>query len=207
MTDFTPEEQKIAKLLLAHAKSAEELRKETSLTLPQVNEALKKLIQLRLVERNEDEKYKLISIIEKSVHGRGSGEIVDNFRVKLTVEALSKDSDALERQMDLLESKLRSERIHIHSLERADVAKQEDNFTSFMEVECSMTSFSDVINMIVNYGPSSVELIKPKEVRLSLSESQDVLNEVTSAVHYYISLILSLKYAELMQKKTKSQEE
>lgn len=205
MVDFSLEEQKIAKLLLAHAKSAEELREESSLTLPQVNDVLKRLIKLRLVERNEDEKYKLVNIIEQTVRGKG-GEIAENYRVKMTVEALSQDKNALEKQMSLLESKLRSERVRIHKLERADTAKNDENYTSFMDIECSVASFSDVVNLIVNYGPSSVELLKPKDVRLSLGEAQDVLNEMTSAVHYYISLILSLKYAELMQKRTKSQE-
>ncbi|MEM0372446.1 MAG: hypothetical protein QXO69_01195 [archaeon] len=207
MVDFSQEEQKIAKLLLAHPKTAEELRKESSLTLPQVNEALKKLIKLRLVERTEDEKYKLVSIVEQGVRGKSAGEVIDNYRVKLTIEALSQSKEALEKQMELLESKLRSERVRVHSLERASAEQQGENFTSFISLDCSATSFSDVINLIINYGPSSIELVKPKEVRLSLSEAQEALNEVASAVHYYISLILSLKYAELMQKKTKSQDE
>ena len=49
--------------------------------------------------------------------------------------------------------------------------------------------------MIIQYGPSSVEVLKPDKADFTAQEMQEILNEVTSSVHYYIGLIVQQRQA------------
>ena len=198
MVEYSKEEQLIARTLLEKPKTVEQLREELGMPISRVNEALAKLIKLRVVERTDD-CYKLISAVEKQLKGF-QGEINEVFRVRMNIEALSESQEALEKQMEVLENRLKAEKIKIVDFFKAIPNKQENNFSSYIDVEFYASSLQDVLGVIINFGPSSVEVIEPKETKLSMKETQDVMNEVMSAVHYYISLILSLKYKELSEK-------
>jgi hypothetical protein len=103
--------------------------------------------------------------------------------------------------MEVLENKLKAEKFTLLKFEKSDIAKEKDNCTMFFNVDLSVPEFSDIVYLIVQYGPSSVELIEPEKVELDLSQTQTVLNEIASAVHYYVSLILHLKHKELNEQK------
>ena len=113
MVEFTKDEQAIARSLLAGPKTVEDLRKELNLSAAQVSDALRKLIVMKLAERNEDEQYKLIGLIEKQFRGNVVGEVKEVFRVHLIIEAVSESKEAVEKQMGLLENSIRIERIKI----------------------------------------------------------------------------------------------
>ena len=202
MVEYSKEEQLIARTLLEKPKTVEQLREELGLSISRVNEALSKLIKLRVVERNE-EHYKLISSVEKQLKGF-QGEVKENFRVRMTIEAFSESKEALEKQLEILENRMKAEKIKIIDFFKAMPDKQESNYSSYIDVEFYATSIHDVLGVIINFGPSCVELIEPKEMTLNMKETQDLMNEVMSAVHYYISLILSLKYKELAEKGKKT---
>jgi len=205
MVEYTEDQQKVAKHLLDGPKTIEELRKELDLSANTLNSALKELLKLKVVER-EDSKYKLIDYITKKVKGGEKMEEKDidfrgKYRVKMIIEALSQDKEALQRQCDILENKIsKEEKISVIDFEKGEILKQEENYTAFFDIEIETKTFKDVIHMIINYGPSSVELIEPEKLELNLNQSQELLNEISSAVHYYVAFILGLQQ-ELMKVK------
>jgi hypothetical protein len=75
-------------------------------------------------------------------------------------------------------------------------------FTTYIDMQFGAASFSDLIRMIIQYGPSSVELLSPKEASIGLQDMQETLNETVSAVHYYVGLVVQLK--EAMDKASKT---
>lgn len=206
MVEYTEKEQRIAKFLLEGSKTVLEIREKTGLTLPEVNEALKKLITLRVAEKTDEDKYKLISYVEEQIKGF-KGEVKQNYRAMMIIEALSMGKEALEKQLGLLEEKLKREKIKIIKMKTAEAQQQGENYTSYIELECYTTDFSDLMTIIINYGPSSVELLEPKEVKLNLTQAQNTLNEVISAVHYYVALILSLKQLQMKSQQKKAEEQ
>lgn len=199
MVTFSPEQQKIARSLLKKEKTVEELREELNIPANKLNEELKVLIKLRLVEKTENNKYKLIDYVLKGVN-MPKKEVEGQYKVNMIIEGLSTNEKALEKEMEVLEKKLKNEKYAILKFEKSDIAKEKDNYTQFFNVDVSVPEFSDIVYLIIQYGPSSVELLEPTEVRLDLTQVQEVLNEIASAVHYYVSFILQLKHKELSSK-------
>jgi len=196
MVSFSPEQQKIARSLLKKEKTIEELREELGVPANKLNEELKTLIQLKLVEKTDNNKYKLIDYVLKGVV-MPKKEVEGKYKVNMIIEGLSSDEGALGKEIEILEKKLKNEKYKILKFEKSDIAKEKDNYTQFFNVDISVPEFSDIVYLIIQYGPSSVELLEPTEVKLNLSEAQEVLNEIASAVHYYVSFILQLKHKEL----------
>ncbi len=199
MVSFSPEQQKIARSLLKKEKTIEELRKELGVPANKLNEELKTLIQLKLVEKTDNNRYKLIDYVLKGVT-MPRKEVEGRYKVNMIIEGLSSDEGALGKEIEILEKKLKNEKYKILKFEKSDIGKEKDNYTQFFNVDVSVPEFSDIVYLIVQYGPSSVELLEPTEVKLNLSEAQEVLNEIASAVHYYVSFILQLKHNELSKK-------
>jgi DNA-binding MarR family transcriptional regulator len=196
MVTFSSEQQKIARSLLKKEKTVEELRKELGIPANKLNEELKSLIQMKLVEKRDNDRYCLLNYIVRGI-SMPRKELKGHYKVNMIIEGLSSDEKALEKEMEVLEKRLKMEKYHLLKFEKSDISKEENNYTCFFNVNVSVPEFSDLIYLIVQYGPSSVELLEPTQVTLDLSEAQEVLNEVASAVHYYVSFILQLKQNEL----------
>ena len=204
MVDYSEEQQKIARLLLEGPKTLEELRESTGADASKLNEELKGMLNLKVIVRDNEDKYKLTSFVEKQVKGF-SEEIQENFKFRLTIEGLSMSEEALMKQLQLMENKLKADKLKIISFEKSDPYKHEKNFTAFIEIEAWVTEFVDILRLIVNYGPSAVELIYPKEMKFDIGKAQDILNEMSSAVHYYVGMVLQLKHKEFLEKQKNAQ--
>lgn len=194
MVEYSDDQKQLAKVLLKGPMSVEDLREESKIPMNRINEALKELIKLKLVDR-DGSKYKLIDYVTKGVEvkPRKPREVEENYRVRLIIEALSKDKGALQAQLDILEGKLKEEPVSLLKLDKAETELQGENYTSYLDVEAGVRDFKDLLYLIINYGPSSVELLEPQKIELSMGETQEALNEVSSAVHYYVSFILGLQ--------------
>ncbi len=199
MVEYSEEQKRIAKLLLEKPMTLEELREKSGLSASAVNDALAGLVKLRVVERVEN-KYKLIDLIEKKL----KPQVEDNVRAVLIIEGISPEKEALEKQMALLEDKIKLEPMKIIRFEKGEVEKQDEDYSSFFEIEAWFSSLEDLFKVIINYGPSSVHLLEPKSFSLKANEAQSLVNTVVSAVHYYTSLIIMQKFKEYLQKKKKS---
>lgn len=198
MVKYTEDQQKMAKALLKGPRTSEELRDEVKLPADQVLEALKEMMKLRVVEKTGfPTKYKLIdSIMQRVKDGKEGGFTDKKFEIAMIIEGLSSNRDALEQQMGQLKEKIGQEKgIEIIQLEVQEIMQHESNYTTYIDLHFGADSFATVITMIIQYGPSSVEVIEPRNASLGVGEMQASLNEVVSAVHYYIGLVVQLKQA------------
>jgi|GEM_PF-1204837 len=212
MVEYTEKQRKIAKKLLEEPKKVEELRKELELNVKELNEELKKMINLGVVERKGD-KYKLIEYIEKEM-GKGP-KLEGDYILRLIIEASGKEPKAVEEEMNILEEKLKKEPYKILEYEKADVEteeiekdkengekEKEKSASTFIEAKITVPRFTDALYLIMSYGPSSVEVLKPEEIDLKIEEFQKSLNDLASAVSYYTGIIYQLK--EELQKERRS---
>ncbi|RLG21666.1 hypothetical protein DRN74_02065 [Candidatus Micrarchaeota archaeon] len=198
MVEYTKEQQQIARSLLKGPKTIEELRKDLNMPTDEILKHLKELIKLKVVEKSGfPTKYKLLDVIVNRVKSGKESRLSDYpYEVLMIIEGMSSDKEALEKQMQMLKEKIESEKgIDIIKLNLADVVKNENNFTTFISLQFGCETFADLIRMIIQYGPSSVEILAPQEAELSIREMQEISNDVMSAVHYYITLIVQLKQA------------
>lgn len=198
MVEYSKEEQKISRLLLKGPKTIEEIRGESGISAGDVNKVLKKLLKLKVVER-VDSKYKLINYVVRGVmKGSKSNKTktIDSeggYRIRMIVENVSPDKEALDKAVKTFEQKFKSEKFKIIDFERSEIKKQDDNYTIFFEAEVVVPEFRDLIYLIFNYGPTFVELLEPEKISLNVPESQQALNEIASIVNYYVSFIFQLQ--------------
>ena len=193
--EFSDTQKAVTKCLLARSKTLEEIRDETKLSAIEVNEAIKTLTKLKLIEKTDNNKYKLIDYItEKIKEGKTkmakSDEIV--FKANLIIEGAGEIKEQVEKQISILEEKLRKEPYKFLKIEKSTVELVENTYCMFIDVDVEVPRFKDLIYLIITYGPSSVELLEPARVELSLGEAQDLLNSIVSTVHYYVTYILQL---------------
>ena len=206
MVEYTAEQQKIAKLLLEKPRTLEELRESLGLDASSLNKELSGLIKLRVIERKE-EKYKLIDIVEKAVKGASSKPIEGKFQTHFIIEATSQDKESVEKQLGLLEEKIKKENVRVDDLKRLEAIENQGFYNAYIEVTISADTLFDMIGFIINYGPSSVEVIKPKSIELTAKQLQDIQQQISSAVYYYTTLIIQLKYAQLTKRMMEKQQQ
>lgn len=193
MVEYTENEKRIAKALLKAPKTVEELMKGLSLTMDEVLGALSHMIKLHLVEKEgTPTRYRMIEYIKEKMRGGETMEVEANYRAKMIIEGMSKSEEALRKSMEILETRLKKEKIRIFSFEKSEISKVEQDFVMFFDVDIGTKTFRDLFAIVVNYGPTSVELLEPKKVEIKLPEAQDTLNDVATAIHHYVSYLLEL---------------
>ena len=71
------------------------------------------------------------------------------------------------------------------------VLKQDEIYTTFAEVEIVVADLRTLINIVLNFGPSAVEIQKPDEFKLSAGEAQIILADMSSVVNGFAEYILT----------------
>ncbi len=61
----------------------------------------------------------------------------------------------------------------------------EKGFSQVAEVRLDIDSFAKAIELVINYGPTYIQLEEPEEVTLGLREGQEALQNVADTMHKY----------------------
>lgn len=56
-------------------------------------------------------------------------------------------------------------------------------YSQFVEIECLIKDVTTLIVISISYGPSSIEINKPKKVEISSRELQDISNLISGTIH------------------------
>ncbi len=65
--------------------------------------------------------------------------------------------------------------------------KPEHAYSKVVEVELVAKRFEDLMYLVMNYGPSGVEILEPGEIKLGLGEAQGILNSISELIHKFAS--------------------
>lgn len=58
-------------------------------------------------------------------------------------------------------------------------------YSKVVEVEFVAKRFENLVWIVLNYAPSSIEILEPKNIRLELGEAQGVLNSLSELIHNF----------------------
>ena len=115
------------------------------------------------------------------------------FDVHFIIEALSISEDvvksALEKHVDKL-SHMRDILVYdkkfseIKSVENP-LKGVETGYSYFVNVKLFAKTLSVLLNSVLMYGPSSIEVMGPDKKEISISESQDICNVLAGIVHQF----------------------
>ena len=59
-------------------------------------------------------------------------------------------------------------------------------YSQVCEVRCSVESFSELVKIVLNFGPTMIEVEGPDKIEMNLSEMQNSLNLVAEMMHKFL---------------------
>jgi len=62
----------------------------------------------------------------------------------------------------------------------------DEGYSQLCEVECTVNGFAALVDIIINYGPTSVDITAPEQVTMEMGEVRDALNEVAQMMHQFL---------------------
>ncbi len=183
---FTEKQAKIAKALSENPKTLDDLSKELVMKEQVIKENLDKMIEKEVLEKKGNQ-YVLPKEISEQIGKKPENH---KFLATMFIEGQSKQKKALENaHKDMIKRLKKDKVIRLLSIDEEDIEKQEDYYSVLFEVEFSAKNFEDVCYAVLNYGPSSVELIEPEEYTIDMTEAQGTLNDVATIMQAYMQEI------------------
>jgi len=81
---------------------------------------------------------------------------------------------------------------------------EEKMFTCFAEADFECDSFARLSETMFDFMPSSVEVIEPAKVSLSMSEATDLLNNISGRMHRYDELakVAGIRLKQMAERET-----
>lgn len=114
-------------------------------------------------------------------------------RAWFAFEALAVSEDVTRSTLEELVNKLDSDaRVKVYKKEFGKAVEREKPFKGIevgwsitVEVELVAKSFQGLMSIVMEYGPSSIELLEPTKFSVGAGEAQNVLNMVAAMMHEY----------------------
>lgn len=61
-------------------------------------------------------------------------------------------------------------------------------YSGIVEAELWTQNYSTLVNVVISYGPSAVEILEPKKLSMDVGEAQSILTTVASMIHRFASV-------------------
>ncbi len=109
------------------------------------------------------------------------------------IEALAVSEDVAKDAIKNLVEKMEKEKgVMIFDKDLKGVKRVEDvnpkiksAFSQVIEMSMLTPNYDKLVYMIMNYGPSAVEILEPKEIRMDQGEAQGILNSISTLIHRF----------------------
>ncbi len=113
----------------------------------------------------------------------------------MMIEVLAVSEDTARSSLEKHIGKMESEKnVIIYGKKFGDIEKQENplpnvaaGYSYVTEFEILTENLDRLMTIVMNYGPSSVEILEPNELKIPLGEAQGILNSVSSMMHKFAS--------------------
>ena len=61
-------------------------------------------------------------------------------------------------------------------------------YSQVVDVEVAVENFDKLVYIVMNYGPSSIEILEPSKITIDFGEAQGILNSLASLIHTYAAM-------------------
>jgi len=187
MSRFSHLQKKIALELLKGKKSIHELSRATGESDSLVEKELNSMQKLSLVEKDQDY-FRLKKEISTELKRRNEIEQQDSFKARFRafVESQAYSEKLVKSNIDTLVEQMEKDQDYkIYAVDKSEPEKQGDLFSGFVEVNFSVKDFNSIIRFVLVFGPSSIELVKPRKIEFTAYELQEGLMDLTGWVYKY----------------------
>ncbi len=114
-------------------------------------------------------------------------------RTSMMIEAMAISKDAVESALKKHIQKMEKEKdVLIYKKVFGDTKEVErplpnisKGFSQVVEIELVAENFDKLFYLVLNYGPSSVEILEPEKIVVSFGEAQGILNTLATIIHRF----------------------
>ena len=114
-------------------------------------------------------------------------------RIWMAFEALAVNEETVKKSLENLVDKLDTDdRVKLYKKEYSEaknvknpVKGIEEGYSQVVEVELITKKLSDIVGVIIEYGPSAAEVMEPKSFDMDAGEAQIVLNTIADMMHKF----------------------
>jgi len=85
----------------------------------------------------------------------------------------------------------------IEVMEPKEIEGKKGFYTTFAEVEFATKNFRRMFDVMFDFMPSSIEIVEPSNVEMSMEEATTLLNNITGRLHRYDDIAKLMKAREL----------
>ena len=111
------------------------------------------------------------------------------------IEVMARDSETAESSLrNHVESMEKAKDMFIFEKKFGDIQRIENPMrdikeahSQIVELTAYLKDFYTLINIVVAYGPSSIEILEPKEYKLRIDEMQSLSNVIAGLLHQFAS--------------------
>ncbi|MBU2523495.1 MAG: hypothetical protein KKE23_04385 [Nanoarchaeota archaeon] len=122
--------------------------------------------------------------------------------VNVIIEILGKPKEYIQQVLrTMLEKMKKEERFEVVKEVVAEPREHEGYFTSFVDLEIVIKDMNALQEFIFAYLPSSVEIVTPTELNLSLNDANILFNNMAARLHSYDEFTKKLKVANILMTK------
>jgi len=186
---FSDDQKKIAILLLNEPKTEEQLNKQLNIPFDKLMMELKAMVKLDVVTKEGyPTKYKLRQNIIDEVQKRKEIADKDAFRIRIRaiIEFKAIEENLLKRHMGKIKEALEKEKpFTVYDIKEAEIVEEGEMCSSFLEVNLSIKDYPSLIRFLFYYGPTNIEVIKPRKLEFSHFEFQEGLIELADIFQKY----------------------
>ena len=115
------------------------------------------------------------------------------FKVWLMFEVIAVKEDVSKKALNSLLDKLDTDnRVKLYKKQFGDILKVEkplegvkEGCSLTCEVELVSRKFDDLAQVIIEYGPSAIEILEPRNFKMDAGEAQLILNTISQTMHQF----------------------
>ena len=106
-------------------------------------------------------------------------KIVARFIIEIAGKPVENVSKALKLVVDKLSSKENKVKLIESNIEEPELDDKTTLYYGFIEVEIKFKEVQDIFNFILDYTPTSVEVLEPENIEIGFSDLTELLNNVS----------------------------
>lgn len=146
-----------------------------------LNVAVSNLETPKLIQR-EGGKLKLNDLIKNEIFRWKEIEDKDSFRLKIQaiIEIQAIEEEFLRKELNRVSNAVQKEvGFTVYSISTAKIIKQDEAYSSFIDVTLSVKDFRALTKFIIFYAPATLEILKPSKITFDAFELQEGLLDLS----------------------------
>ena len=122
---------------------------------------------------------------------------------RMIIEVLGHPPEALTKALEKIMNEVKN-RANVLKQEFAEPKKVGEKmlYSAFVEFECEVERFQDFIGLIIDFGPTSIEIIEPEKIEMGAQDLQAAINDLIMKFQEFTNKLRATNITNiLLQKK------